>query len=110
MTNSIETLINVSAKRWFDKSAGNTYHSVAVSISGINESLIEDFIPFTYGYDDAYRQTASDVILRLKPEYKDLLGDDAKYGLSYWRNVEALEKHGVKIVFSVYDVKRRKDL
>ena len=51
------------AARWFDRSAGNTYHSVRVVRCSDCATIVH---PMTYGYDDHYRQTA----LRLMARYK----------------------------------------
>jgi len=47
-------IITVVGKRWFQKTYGNTYHSVSVSVDGVSigNSGIQ------YGYDDQYQQTA----------------------------------------------------
>ena len=41
--------------RWFDRSAGNTYHSVRVTRCRDGAQIV---CPMEYGYEDAYRQTA----------------------------------------------------
>lgn len=46
--------VTIHARRWFDRVNGNTYHSVCVWV-GKNEV---GMIPFEYGYDDMYLQTA----------------------------------------------------
>ena len=43
-----------NAVRWFDKVNGNTYHSVSI-IRHKDGKLLS--VPFTYGYDDHYRQS-----------------------------------------------------
>ena len=43
------------AVKWFDKAAGNTYHSVRITRHRDGKVLT---CPMTYGYDDCYRQTA----------------------------------------------------
>ena len=50
-------IINITARRWFDKRAGNTYHSVHVYVkSGTLEAFMDS--PRTYGYGEQYLQTA----------------------------------------------------
>lgn len=51
--------IEVSGKRWFQKSYGNTYHSVKVYV---NDEVLTD--SFAYGYDDGYRQTAHELLIK----------------------------------------------
>lgn len=41
--------------KWFDKINGNTYHSVRVTRCKDNKTIAS---PFTYGYGEAYRNTA----------------------------------------------------
>ena len=50
--------IDVIGKRWFDSDNGNTYHSVEVHI---NDKQI-GYIPFDYGYGDAYKDTALTIL------------------------------------------------
>lgn len=63
--------IDIIAKRWFQRTYGNTYHSVEIWIDG----KYLDKIPFAYGYDYAYMQTAHELL--------------AKHGIFDWeRTVE----------------------
>jgi len=48
----------IKAKRWFDKRAGNTYHSVRVYV----DNKLVAHVPFSYGYDDRYKYTARDAL------------------------------------------------
>lgn len=88
--------IVISAKRWFDKTYGNTYHSVRVYL---NDKEL-GFIPFEYGYESHYLQTAKKILERetmftVSPKYLD---------------VRTLEEMGVTVVNNVTDVNRKKDL
>lgn len=49
--------------RWFDRVNGNTYHSV--KIVRIDDGA-ELFVPFTYGYDDHYQQSALEKLVEKK--------------------------------------------
>ena len=51
----------VSARRWFDKANGNTYHSVKVIREKDGAVLLA---PMQYGYDEHYRQTAHEIMLK----------------------------------------------
>jgi hypothetical protein len=82
--------IEVVGKRWFQKTYGNTYHSVRVYVN--NEVLTEDF---TYGYEDAYRQTAYDLLKQNGYDVPDSYGDFIRM-----KNIS----------FRVADVDRKKDL
>jgi len=55
--NEIQSLV-VIAQRWFDKAWGNTYHSCAVVLNGKEIG----FIPFEYGYDEQYKNTALTIL------------------------------------------------
>ncbi len=62
--------IDIIAKRWFQKTYGNTYHSVTITIDG----KFIDKIDFQYGYDSAYMQTAHKLL--------------AKHGIFDWQKTE----------------------
>lgn len=53
-----DTII-VQGRRWFDTINGNTYHSVSVEVDG----EVIGVEPFAYGYDDAYQQTALEILI-----------------------------------------------
>lgn len=50
--------IVVVGRRWFDKQGGNTYHSVTVFVNGSQVGRV----PFAYGYDSHYLQTALGIL------------------------------------------------
>ena len=50
--------LEINGKRWFQKSYGNTYHTVTVFVNG--EELKSDI---KYGYENAYLQTAAELLL-----------------------------------------------
>ena len=52
----IETL-KIYGRRWFQKSYGNTYHTVTVIVNG--EEMKSGI---TYGYGNHYLQTAADLL------------------------------------------------
>ena len=54
--------IIIFAKEWFDRKNGNSYFAAKVELE--NEIL---FIPFSYGYDDAYLHEA--IALLIKKNY-----------------------------------------
>ena len=88
-------IITVNGKRWFERTNGNTYHSVDVYVDG--ELIGRE--PFTYGYGDGYKQTALDILTKVRP---DIAGDVTVL----WH----LRDKGHKIITSVADVARKKDL
>lgn len=89
--------IQIIGKRWFQKGPGNTYHSVDVYV---NNELVgrKDF---TYGYGDHYLQTARAL---LQEKYELPEGFHERDAI--WR----LEDHGIKVLYDVSDVSRKKDL
>lgn len=84
--------ITVLGRRWFQKLYGNTYHTVTVITD--NETLES---PVTYGYGDAFLQTAGEML------------KNAGYNVDYplWRQCEAKK---IRLTTLVTDVTRRKDL
>lgn len=46
--------ITIIAKRWFQKTYGNTYHSCRVLVDGAEIG----YCPYTYGYGEQYLDTA----------------------------------------------------
>ena len=61
----MERKIKFSAhgQRWFDRVNGNTYHSVSITRLKDGETIK---CPMTYGYDDHYRQTALEAMVKAK--------------------------------------------
>ena len=49
--------MRIEAKRWFQRSYGNTYHTVKVFVNG--EALTSEI---TYGYGSHYLQTAAELL------------------------------------------------
>lgn len=83
--------MKIEGKRWFQRSYGNTYHSVKVFVNG--EVLKSEI---TYGYGSHYLQTAAEL---LKENGYDIPEDNGKayaYVIDFPHTVE--------------DVKRKKDL
>ena len=85
----IKTL-EIHGRRWFQKSFGNTYHSVKVYV---NDEVLK--CDFAYGYDGQYKQTALELLRES--------GYDAPQYLSELRQM-------ADVVTSVIDVPRKKDL
>jgi hypothetical protein len=53
----------IHAKKWRDKTNGNTYHSTTI-LNTQNNLMISS--PFSYGYGDQFIQSASDVMIKEK--------------------------------------------
>jgi hypothetical protein len=53
-TNTNLESVFIEARLWFDKTYGNTYHSVRLEANGLSIGQV----PMTYGYGQHYEQTA----------------------------------------------------
>lgn len=112
--------ISVTGKRWFQRSYGNTYHSVSlgalVSVEvadrlGANKYGNKSgdvwidlaYVGFAYGYDRGFEQTALSAMIEA---VKD--APAAWRGMSY--ACQAAADLGVVYTDNVYDVSRKKDL
>ena len=98
--------ITISARRWFDKINGNTYHSVDVYANGKHVGQE----PFEYGYGEGYLQTAHK-LLQEAGIYKKT-GERLKSGMGkdYYDFMMDKREHRDKFVVIVSDVARKKDL
>lgn len=86
--------LHIEGRRWFQRTYGNTYHSVRIWKDG--KQLI--YIPFAYGYGEGFLQTALDWL-----KANGHVPQDAQYGTYYLREV-------LGGTYSVSDVQRKKDL
>ena len=89
-------IVHISARRWFNKTFGNTYHSVTVGLPG-DVRLIA---PYEYGYDRQYEQTA---LALLQQHFGDIRDSDV-------RLFPYLASKGYYPVIHCEDVPRKKDL
>lgn len=83
--------MKIDGKRWFQRSYGNTYHTVKIYV---NDEVLKSEI--TYGYGSHYLQTAAEL---LKENGYDVPEDNGK---AY--------AYVAKFPHTVEDVKRKKDL
>lgn len=86
--------LHIEGKRWFQRTYGNTYHSVRIFKDGV----VIHRIPFAYGYGDQFLQSAIDWLKANK-----IIPHDAEYGTLYLREV-------LGGTYSVADVARKGDL
>ena len=86
----IETL-KIYGRRWFQKSYGNTYHTVTVIVNG--EEMKSGI---TYGYGNHYLQTADDMLRNAGYDIPENNGEAYAMMTKYDHDAE--------------DVKRKKDL
>ena len=54
-------LIIIDARKWFDRTYGNTYHSVTVTVKHARKEDLVLRCDFAYGYGEQYLQTAHDL-------------------------------------------------
>lgn len=95
------TAFAVTGRRWFQKSAGNTYH-VAVISALIGDTWQEiGKTEFSYGYGDQYLVTAGEWLVA----NGWLEGDNSGYGLAH-RSV----REAFNVEHYAEDVKRKRDL
>lgn len=86
--------LHIEGRRWFQRTYGNTYHSVRIFSKG--ECIAT--LPYQYGYGDCFLQTALDWL-----KEHNLVPADAEYGTRYLREV-------LGGTYSVIDVDRKRDL
>lgn len=84
--------LQIIAKRWFQKTFGNTYHSVMIHVNG--NSI---YVPFTYGYGEQYKVTAMNAL----KENGYRVGDYVDF-------CDMIRNNGFEI--QCIDVERKKDL
>lgn len=87
-------MLHIECRRWFQRTYGNTYHSVRIFADGAQ--LV--FLPFAYGYGDGCLQTALDWL-----KANGHAPADAKYGTLYLRET-------LHASYSIVDVTRKADL
>jgi hypothetical protein len=88
--------IYLHARRWFQRSYGNTYHTVEI---WVNDHLVHK-IPFTYGYGDQWSYNAGKWLV------------DNGYGRfsGYYPISRYCRESGIEYNHTVEDVKRKRDL
>lgn len=91
-------LIIIDGRRWFQRSYGNTYHSVTVTVKHHRRPDLVLASDQRYGYGDQYRQTASELLCM------------AGYFQDWNAFNEATRDHRDKFYFTVQDVARERDL
>lgn len=94
--------IHIEGRRWFQRTYGNTYHSVRIFRDGAEIA----YLPFAYGYGNQFLQTAFDWLGHNgMPELLEEHGNGSRkhYGTQYLREV-------MGGTYSVIDVERKRDL
>lgn len=99
--------IHVNARRWFESTNGNTYHTVSVVVTDptrFGNATVLGPSPMTYGYGDHFLHTAGTLLV----EAEVMPADFDPYDLH--RNILQREHPTVTLTYDVADVSRRKDL
>lgn len=95
---------HINARRWFQKTYGNTYHTVRVQVINDQGDTIADLTsPITYGYGDHYMHTAGQ-LLKTHGHTPD---DFDPYDFGHRKSVVG---PAANVTRDVVDVPRRKDL
>lgn len=94
--------VHIQARRWFQRSYGNTYFSLSVDVE-INGKLIEIInVPFQYGYGDHYDHVALQ-------QFKEVVNLDKPLADYVFLSL-ALKESGITVYNHCSDVERKKDL
>lgn len=99
-------IIKIRARKWFQKTYGNTYHSCKVFV---DNNLI-GHCPFTYGYGDQYMQTAHKLLQ--EAGYYPKTGNHLYSGADkdYYEFQMDIRNNRDKFDIEAIDVFRKKDL
>jgi hypothetical protein len=101
MKRKMRTLVLIG-RRWFNRSCGNTYHSVQILADGKQIHYIMQ----AYGADQVYEHNAK-VWLFENGWLPDLDKQEGNPGEALWRYCERM---GIEYTRTVTDVSRKKDL
>lgn len=91
--------VHIEGRRWFARTEGNTYFTASIWLNGDNVSVL----PRQYGYGSQYEYEAMAELRRLGL----LPADRERWATPPWQVAQDL---GFKLVSTVVDVARRKDL
>ena len=98
--------VTIDARRYRDRTYGNTYHSVSVYVDGV----LVGVEPYTYGYGDQWKQTAHTLLQKAGMFLET--GERLQSGMDkdYYDFENYVRDHRNKFVMSVVDVARKSDL
>ena len=75
--------MKIEGKRWFQRSYGNTYHTVKVFVNG--EVLKSEI---TYGYGSHYLQTAAELLKENRYDIpEEMCIRDRPYSITYFHKI-----------------------
>jgi len=99
--------IRVEGRRWFQRSAGNTYCAADVFITFTDGTEAVIYVPVQYGYGDFYLQAATDALERAgyMPDREHAANGSAEPAWRYFR-----DDRGIPFRYRAVDVARQKDL
>lgn len=92
---AVRPRLEVYGRKWWQRSTGNTYHSVRVLLDGVEVARC----PYAYGYGSAYSQTAVELLKQAGIVPKD------HRAVSAWGLSDLFD-----VVETVEDIQRKKDL
>lgn len=105
---------SIVAKKWFQSTYGNTYHSVSVfKVSGTGTKYKKELVgrvPFAYGYGEQYLQTAHEILQ--KAGYYPTTHRTLTSGMAsdYLNFLKDKREHPEKFSVFVTNVNRKRDL
>ena len=89
-TNKNLSSVFIEARLWFDKTYGNTYHSVRLEVNGLSVGQVG----LTYGYGQHYEQTALTYLKKI-----GLVSEDVRY-------ISELQRGGVIVYIAASNRKK----
>ena len=92
-------VLQISGRRWFSPTEGNTYFSSVISIDGEHVHTIDR----EYGYGQMYEQAASEWLI--KNDYLPKMNSVFAYPLASY-----CEENGIIFICQAVDVQRERDL
>jgi len=100
-TETKQRTYHIEGRRWFERTNGNTYHSVRIFSDG--EEIA--YLPYQYGYGDQCLTTALDWLVdsgNIEAQYHD-------NGMPKHTGTLFIREH-LNSTYSIVDVGRKKDL
>ena len=89
-------LIIIEGRRWFQKTYGNTYHTVTVTVKHARKPDVTLKSAQQYGYGDTYRQTAAAMLSEYFANYQDMC--------------DVMRSDRERFYITCHDVSRERDL
>lgn len=99
-------ILHITGRRWFERRNGNTYHTCSIYVNGEHVHTTPDM---AYGYGEQYVQTAQAWLLANEhlPGYVEGTIEPYTPSEALWVYCDRM---GIKKVFEVIDVGRKRDL